>query len=653
MAVTDFVVAIELASTKITGIACKRNADGSIYILAKKEEYSADSIRKGAIYNLDKTTQVLNNIIQGLEDDLHASIKKIYVGISGKSLRSFVNNEKREFNEETKISQALIDSIMQSNEKFPLMDMELLHVEPQEYKIGNNLLTEPVGINTKLIEGSFVNVVARPSLKENIIQCFRHTGCEIAGLLISPIEAANTTLTENEKRSGCALVDIGADTTTVSVYKNNILRHLAVIPMGGNNITQDIRSLQLEEKDAEALKLKFASAYTPESEDPDYVDKMYNLNDNVNIQVIKLENIVESRIYEIISNIWNQITIAGYADKLMAGVIITGGTANMANMDAAFKRITKIEKVRIAKESLIQTSGIELKKDATNNTIIGLLAASKENCCRIDPKIGHTIDFIDTEVKAEKEQEETIEIAITAENEAETENVEVNAPTEETLNAAENLVGEIENIQSEAQPEQEETPKGEETPAEVTANIPGTTSAEAEKETEQALTEEEKKAEEFRLRNECQTHISKVSEAIVSRRYDEALAEIEYARQYNLENKKAELDSYEKEVRRLIDEARKVDEFKRKKEKEEAERRRRQKDECRRLVDEIHELVDNKDLKEAREKIKEAMALNVSDYQDELNELFNQAKEPPKKKNWFTSAWNRIVKEADDMMKDN
>lgn len=134
------------------------------------------------------------------------------------------------------------------------MDMSVLDVAPQEYKIDNNLQADPVGVAGKRITGNFLNIVARASLKKNLEHSFEQAKIEIADLLIAPIALANAVLTESEMRSGCALVDFGADTTTVSVYKNNMLRFLSVLPLGGNNITRDITALQMEEAEAEQLK---------------------------------------------------------------------------------------------------------------------------------------------------------------------------------------------------------------------------------------------------------------------------------------------------------------------------------------------------------------------------------------------------------------
>ena len=178
-------------------------------------------------------------------------------------------------------------------------------------------------------------------------------------------------------------IDFGADTTTVSVYKNNILRHLAVIPLGGSNITKDICSQQIEEEDAEELKKKYGNAYADKSEDGDD-NPTYSLDGKCSIESHLLEDIVEARVNEILANVWNQIVLSGYEDKLLAGAIITGGAANLKNMEEAFSNRTKVEKVRMAKESQLSLKGgmMELKKDGTCNTIIALLGAGKENCYR-------------------------------------------------------------------------------------------------------------------------------------------------------------------------------------------------------------------------------------------------------------------------------
>ena len=410
MAATDFIVAIELGSTYISGIAGKKNADGSINILAYSSEKSDDCIKKGVIYNLDKTTQKLTSIIKDLETKLQAGIKKVYIGVGGLSLRSIRNTEARQLGDDTRISQAIIDSMMEANMETPLLDYEILAVEPQEYKVGNNLLTEPVGTTASSIEGNYLNIIARPSVKQNIRQCLSHTGYEIAGFTISPMATADTVLTTNEKRSGCALIDLGADTTTVAIYKNNILRHVCVIPLGGNNITKDICSKQIEEDDAELIKLRYASAYTEYKEGEEVQDTEYAIDGKCSIMSRTLEDIVEARVNEIITNVFNQIKLSNYSDGLMAGIVVTGGVSNMPNIDKAITNITKIEKVRVAHTGEINLTGkINLPKNGKSNTLVGILLSGEENCCRVDPKRGHQFDFNDDSKSQETEDNTIIE----------------------------------------------------------------------------------------------------------------------------------------------------------------------------------------------------------------------------------------------------
>lgn len=546
MAATDFIVAIELGSTEITGIAGKKNADGSLNILAYSSEKSADCIKKGVIYNLDKTTQKLTSVIKGLENKLQAGIKKVYIGVGGLSLRSIKNSENRQLGEDTRISQAIIDSMMQNNLDIPLLDYEILAVEPQEYKIGNNLLTEPVGTTANSIEGNYLNIIARPSVKQNIRQCLAHTGYDIAGFTISPMATADAVLTTNEKRSGCALIDFGADTTTVSVYKNNILRHVCVIPLGGNNITKDITSKQIEEDDAEQIKLRYASAYTEHKEGEEVQDCELTIDGKFTILSRTLEDIVEARVNEILNNVFNQIKLSNYSDSLMAGIIVTGGMANMPDIDKAITNITKIEKVRIALAGETNIVGNTIiPKNGKSNTLIGILMSGEENCCRIDPRKGHQLDF----------NEDTV-----AENDKQ------------------------ENNNAEEQQKEPEETKAEETIKEV-ETVDNT--------------------------KECHQLVITASQLILSRGYSEALEVLDKAKKLNVEAKAREIDSLEKEAKRLLEEAERVRAIKEAKLQAEKQREAQKKEECNKLLEEAIELIDKEKYKTAKEKLDAAKKYNI------------------------------------------
>ncbi|ADV42511.1 cell division protein FtsA [Bacteroides helcogenes] len=386
MATTDFIAAIELSSSKISGIAGKKNSDGSMQVLAYAREDASSFIHKGTIYNIDKTAQALTSIINKLEGQLNNSIAKVYVGIGGQSLRTVRNAVSRTLEEEGIISQELIDSICDENLEVPLADMSVLDVAPQEYKIDNNLQVDPVGVAGRHITGQFLNIVARASLKKNLEHSFEQAKVEIADLLIAPIILAHAVLTENEMRSGCALVDFGADTTTIAVYKNNILRYLSVLPLGGSTITRDIASLQMEEEDAEKLKLQYGNILYEEEEEE--TPAVCTLEDGRTIELSMLNNIIGARAEEILANVWNQLQLSGYEDKLFSGVVFTGGGSNLKNIEEAFRKLSKTEKVKTAKfvHNTIQGHSDVLKKDGMQNTLLGLLSAGNENCCLQEAK---------------------------------------------------------------------------------------------------------------------------------------------------------------------------------------------------------------------------------------------------------------------------
>ena len=302
-------------------------------------------------------------------------------------MRTVKNAVSRTLEEEDIISQELVDSICDENLEVPLADMSVLDVAPQEYKIDNNLQADPVGVAGQHITGQFLNIVARASLKKNLEHSFEQAKVEIADLLIAPIALANAVLTENEMRSGCALVDFGADTTTISVYKNNILRYLSVLPLGGNTITHDITSLQMEEQDAEKLKLQYGNALYEEEEDTE-TPAVCTLDDGRAIELATLNNIVEARTEEILANVWNQLQLSGYEDKLFSGVVFTGGGANLKNIEDAFRKQSKMEKIKTMRfvHNTIHGFSDVLSKDGMQNTLLALLAAGNENCCLQETK---------------------------------------------------------------------------------------------------------------------------------------------------------------------------------------------------------------------------------------------------------------------------
>ena len=380
VAAKEFIVAIELGSSKMTGIAGQKNLDGSINVLAVVKEDSSSFIRKGVVYNIDKTAQCLTSIIKKLENQLKTEITQVYVGVGGQSIRSVRNVIAKDLPAETIVTQDMIIDLMDSNRNMKYPDQEILDAAVQEYKVDSQYQLDPVGIQATHLEGNFLNILERKAFYRNLNKCFETAGINVAEMYLAPLALADSVLTEAEKRSGCALVDLGADTTTVSVYSKNILRHLAVIPLGGNNITKDLATLQIEESDAEKMKLKYASAFTDNNEIDNNLK--YSIDAERQVESRKFIEIVEGRLEEIIENVWYQIP-SEYYDKLLGGIILTGGGSNMKDIEKAFMNHTHVDKIRIAKfvTHTINSNNEDIKAhDGKMNTLLGLLAKGDINC---------------------------------------------------------------------------------------------------------------------------------------------------------------------------------------------------------------------------------------------------------------------------------
>lgn len=376
----DFIVAIELGSSKITGIAGKKNLDGSIKVLAVVKEDATSCIRKGVVNNIDKTVQALGTVIKKLENILKTKITRVYVGVNGQSIRSEKNIIVKQLPADTKVTVDMVNGLMDANRSMQYPDQEILDAVTQEYKVDNQLQVDPTGFICTRLEGNFLNILWRKSFYRNLNRCFENAGIAIAEMYLSPLSLADAVLTDAERRGGSVLVDLGAETTTVAVYYRDILRHLAVIPLGSNNITKDLTSLQMEDKTAEEMKLKYAAAYTDSSEID--MGKTYPIDHDRSIDMPKFVEIVEARLQEIIENAWHQVPDE-YIGKLLGGIVLTGGGSNMKDIDKAFKILTHTDKVRIAGSvttTIISKSPAVTAKDGTMCTVLGLLAKGNMNC---------------------------------------------------------------------------------------------------------------------------------------------------------------------------------------------------------------------------------------------------------------------------------
>lgn len=380
MAINDLVVAIELGSSKIAGAVGRKCADGSLQVLAYADEPVAGAVRRGVAYNIDQTAQALSNLINRIEPELgNYTIEQVYVGVGGYTLHSEHNIVVRTFEEETRVAESMVDEMEEENAYKQYPGYGMLMMVSQEYKIGNNLLNDPVGVNCTQVEGNYLNILTRTSVMQNTAKSFEMAKINIADTAISPLAAANVLLTDSERRQGCVLLDFGADTTTVSVYKGGYLRFLTVIPMGGQSITRDLGTLNLVDDEAERLKCEYGLVAPASS------DETLTLDEGRTVGLRKVYEVIEARFEEIILNVCHQIEASGYGDgQLLAGVVCCGGGIHMKGFQSALEKRPQFSKVRLAYNTAIKVewNAMERPENGTQGVLVGLLMDGTENCCQ-------------------------------------------------------------------------------------------------------------------------------------------------------------------------------------------------------------------------------------------------------------------------------
>ena len=439
----DFIVAIELGSSKISAIAGKKK-DGTMHVLAYAEERTTACVKRGVVWNIEKTYQSVNNVIAKLENVLKTKVVKAYVGLAGQSLRSYRCVVKRNMLTQSYITNEAVDSIRQESYEIPLPEYEVLENFPQEYVIDQNVVADPVGVMGTNVEGEYLNVIAKTKLRNSLRTVFGNTNVKIAGELIAPLELANNVLEDSEKRSGCALVDLGADTTTVIIYKNNIMRYLVTIPLGMNNVNKDLATMQIEDGEAEELKLKYGDMSMAGVESKSDDNLTYTTSDGRKLEVSQ----INARVTEIISNVSNQIGRSNYSEKLLAGVILTGGGSNMRGIDKAFMSNINVDKCRIARtinQPVVKTSNAAgfISDSGRCNSLVSLLMAGTQSC---DGGDYDAMDLFDSQIRkdniqaAQQKQQEQAE----AEREAAVTFDEIKAAIRSQIQKVQSAIAEVE-----------------------------------------------------------------------------------------------------------------------------------------------------------------------------------------------------------------
>ncbi|MDQ7918228.1 cell division protein FtsA [Mesonia sp. MT50] len=346
----DIAVGLDIGTTKIVAMIGRQNEYGKVEILGIGKSKSL-GVHRGVVNNITQTIQSIQQAVQEAEVDAGEKIEEVVVGIAGQHIRSLQHSDYiTRANPDEVISERDIDILCNQVHKLVMLPgEEIIHVLPQEYKVdGQAEITEPIGMYGGRLEANFHVVVGQISSIRNIGRCVKSSGLELSGVTLEPLASANAVLSQEEKEAGVALIDIGGGTTDLAIFKDGIIRHTAVIPFGGNVITEDIKEgCSIIEKQAELLKVKFGSAWPGENKDNEIVSiPGLRGREPKEITLKNLSKIIHFRVVEIVEQVYLEIKNYGHEEqkkKLIGGIVITGGGAQLKHLKQLVEYITGMD----------------------------------------------------------------------------------------------------------------------------------------------------------------------------------------------------------------------------------------------------------------------------------------------------------------------
>lgn len=371
------VVGLDIGTTKICAIVGRKNEFGKLEVLGMGKAES-EGVVKGIVFNIDKTVFAIERAIREAGDQAGIDIGVVNVGIAGQHIRSFIQHGG--ITRTSKDEEIGIEDVERLTQDMYRMVVppgsQIIHVMPQDYMVDyEEGIKEPVGMSGVRLEADFHIITAQTNAINNINKCVKRGGLEISDLILEPLASSLAVLSDEEKEAGICLIDIGGGTTDIAIFYDNIIRHTAVIPFGGNIITNDIKQgLGVLPQQAEQLKTRFGRAIAEEASPNDIVSIPGIRNRAAKeISVKNLSNIIQARMEEVIEMAHAEIISSGFENRLAGGIVITGGGAQLANLKQLVEYMTGMDtRIGYPNEHLGK-SKIEMVKSPMYATAVGLV----------------------------------------------------------------------------------------------------------------------------------------------------------------------------------------------------------------------------------------------------------------------------------------
>lgn len=388
MSTSDIVVGLDIGTTKIVCMVGRKNEYGKIEILGMGKSESV-GVTRGVVSNIDKTVESIKTAVAEAEAQSGVDIRVVNVGIAGQHIKSLQHRgEKIRHTYEDEIGQEDIDGLIDDMYKLvTLPGEEIIHVLPQEYIVDNEQgIKDPIGMAGVRLEANFHIITGQVTAAKNIYKCVEKAGLQVAELILEPLASSEAVLSKEEKEAGIALIDIGGGTTDIAIFHEEIIRHTAVIPFGGNIVTEDIKEgCTIIKSQAELLKVKFGSSLANENQENEIVS-IPGLRGRApkEISVKNLANIIQARMEEIIENVYFEIKNSGFEKKLIGGIVITGGGSQLKHISQLVEFMTGMD-TRIGYPNEHLASGAaEVITSPVYATGVGLVIKGLEKAAKVN-----------------------------------------------------------------------------------------------------------------------------------------------------------------------------------------------------------------------------------------------------------------------------
>jgi cell division protein FtsA len=344
---SEIIVGLDIGTTKIACLVGRKTDNGKIEILGVGRSESI-GVTRGVVSNIEKTVASIRVAVEEAEKESGVNIRLVNVGIAGQHIKSLQHRGMRtRKNMDEEITRADIDALVEDMYKLVMLPgEEIIHALPQEFTVDSETgVKEPIGMCGIRLEANFHIITGQITAIKNIYKCVTKAGLTVDALTLEPLGSAAAVLSDEEKEAGIALIDIGGGTTDIAIFQDGIIRHTAVIPFGGNVITEDIKQgCTIMRNQAELLKVKFGSALATENKDNEIVCiPGLKGRDPKEISLKNLASIIQARMEEILEHVHYEIRNSGYEKQLIGGIVLTGGGSQLKHMKQLVEYVTGMD----------------------------------------------------------------------------------------------------------------------------------------------------------------------------------------------------------------------------------------------------------------------------------------------------------------------